>query len=166
MTFSRLFCAFILVVVTGCHWKQTQPVFQSDVTSDAKPWTHLNFKNDPEAFQFAVVTDRTGGNRPGVFPKAVKRLNLLQPEFVVSVGDLIQGYTSDLNTLLQQWDEFEGFADKFEMPFFYVGGNHDLTNEKMYELWHQKFGPTYYHFKYRDVLFLCLHKEMKGGISV
>jgi hypothetical protein len=31
----------------------------------------------------------TGKERPGVFASAVDRLNLLQPEFVMSVGDLI-----------------------------------------------------------------------------
>src|SRR5262245_54143087 len=53
------------------------------------PVTHLKLNNDPGEFQFAVVSDRTGGHRAKVFSRAVKQLNLLQPEFVVSVGDLI-----------------------------------------------------------------------------
>ena len=84
---------------------------------------------------------------------------MLQPEFVVSVGDLIEGYTTDMNRLQTEWAEFEEFANAFEMPFFFVGGNHDLTNDTMYELWHKKFGPTYYNFIYRDVLFLCLDSQ-------
>src|SRR5438552_544617 len=55
------------------------------------PWTHLRLNNDPEEFQFSIVSDRTGGHRAKVFSRAVERLNLLQPEFVVSVGDLIEG---------------------------------------------------------------------------
>ena len=39
------------------------------------------------------MSDRTGGNRWGVFQDAIFKLNLLQPEFVMSVGDMIQGYT-------------------------------------------------------------------------
>ena len=27
------------------------------------PWTHLNLNNQPKNFQFAIVTDRTGGHR-------------------------------------------------------------------------------------------------------
>ncbi|MCH7944837.1 MAG: serine/threonine protein phosphatase, partial [Armatimonadetes bacterium] len=57
------------------------------------PWTHLDLVNDPENFQFAIVTDRTGGHRAGVFPDAMRKLNLLQPEFVMSVGDPVEGYT-------------------------------------------------------------------------
>jgi hypothetical protein len=38
------------------------------------PWTHLDLVNDPENFQFAIVTDRTGGHRAGVFPDAMRKL--------------------------------------------------------------------------------------------
>ena len=79
------------------------------------PWTHLDLRNDPHHFQFAIVTDRTGGHREGVFPDAVRKLNLLQPEFVMSVGDLIEGYTQDRDLLEMQWDEFVGFVESLEL---------------------------------------------------
>ncbi len=123
------------------------------------PWNHLEFLNNPENFQFLIVTDRTGGHRAGVFADAVRKINLLQPEFVVSVGDLIEGYTEDLDQLNSEWDEFNGFIDQLEMPFFYVPGNHDYSNEVMAKLWEEKFGRSYYHFVYGDVLFLCLNSE-------
>lgn len=126
---------------------------------EENPWTHLKLKNRPENFQFAVVTDRTGGHRPGVFPAAVQKLNLLQPEFVVSVGDLIEGYTEDRAKLDRQWKEFNGFVRDLEMPFFYVPGNHDISNKLMVPVWQEQFGRTYYHFLYHDVLFLVLNSE-------
>jgi len=43
-------------------------------------------------FTFAIVSDRTGWHRPGVFESAMARLNWLSPDFVMSVGDLIEGY--------------------------------------------------------------------------
>jgi len=66
--------------------------FETDVQTPNKPWTNLEFKNDPGAFQFAVVGDNAGGPRWGVFAEAVEKLNLLQPEFVIGVGDYIEGY--------------------------------------------------------------------------
>lgn len=123
------------------------------------PWTHLDMNNDPDNFQFAIVSDRTGGHRPGVFGDAVGKLNLLQPEFVMSVGDLIEGYTEDQAVLDAQWAEFDEFVDALEMPFFYVPGNHDISNEVMTENWKRRLGRPYYHFVYRDVLFLCLNSE-------
>jgi len=124
-----------------------------------RPWTSLDLNNDPGNFQFAVVTDRTGGHRPGGFMEGVKRLNLLQPEFVMSVGDLIEGYTEDTEQLQREWEEFDGFIEKLEMPFFYVPGNHDITNKVMQDFWKERFGPTHYYFKYKDVLFLALDSE-------
>ncbi len=37
------------------------------------------------------MSNRTGGVRHGGFPQAVKKLNELQTEFVISVGTLIKG---------------------------------------------------------------------------
>lgn len=123
------------------------------------PWNHLQLNNDPRAFQFAIVTDRTGGHRPGVFEDAINKLNLLQPEFVMSVGDLIEGYTEDRKKIDGEWDEFQGFIAKLQMPFFYVAGNHDYSNPAMAKAWEERFGRSYYSFVYRDVLFICLNSQ-------
>src|SRR5947209_5979221 len=122
------------------------------------PWNHLQLNNKNGTFRFAIVSDRTGGARPGVFDRAVEQLNWLQPEFVVSVGDLIQGNT-DLAKIDQQWQQFNGFIAKLEMPFFYLPGNHDYANKVLAKRWHEQFGRSYYHFLYKDVLFLMLNTE-------
>ena len=145
------------LTLPGCMGSPRQ--VKTDVVSRANPWTHLNLYNNPDNFQFAIVSDRTGGHRPGVFASAVEKLNLLKPEFVMSIGDLIEGNTRDEAELNRQWDEFDSFVNKLQMPFFYVPGNHDITNEVMAKKWHQRFGPDYYHFIYRNVLFLCLSTE-------
>ncbi len=123
------------------------------------PWTSLEMNDQSSQFQFAIVTDRTGGHRPGVFMDGVNKLNLLQPEFVMSVGDLIEGYTEDRKELNRQWDEFDAFVKQLQMPFFYIPGNHDITNQVMEDLWSARLGPNYYHFVYSNVLFLCLNSE-------
>src|SRR5262245_37442519 len=92
---------------------------------ERNPWTHLRLNNDPNEFRLGIVTDRTGGHRPRVFSQAVEQINLLQPEFVLTVGDLIEGYTEDADRLGGEWKEFQSFACKLQMPMFYVPGNHD-----------------------------------------
>ena len=37
------------------------------IDEGSRPYTHLGFKNDPDEFQFAIITDNAGGARPGVF---------------------------------------------------------------------------------------------------
>src|SRR5881227_2402728 len=66
---------------------------------ERNPFTGTKLNNDPDEFQFAIVSDRTGGHRAKVFSRAVERLNLLQPEFVLTVGDLIEGYSEDKEKL-------------------------------------------------------------------
>jgi 3',5'-cyclic AMP phosphodiesterase CpdA len=127
------------------------------------PWTHLRLNNDPADFQFAIVSDRTGGHRAQVFARAVEQLNLLQPEFVLSVGDLIEGYSDDRPRVEAQWREFQAYLGRLQMPFFYVPGNHDLSNAFADKLWQEKFGRRFYHFVYRNTLFLVLNSEDPPG---
>ncbi|MEO1617375.1 MAG: metallophosphoesterase [Planctomycetota bacterium] len=124
-----------------------------------KPWSSKPALEDPDRFSIAIMTDRTGGHRPGIWMKAVERVNWLRPDFVVSVGDLIEGYTEDETEIERQWKEFLVFVDQFEMKFFFVAGNHDVTNPTMHRIWREKFGKEWYSFDYKNVHFVCLLSE-------
>lgn len=159
---SVLFVALALGAFPSAARKQASEIGMDRpriAIEEKNPWTYLEVNNDPDRFQFAIVTDRTQNHRSGVFEDAIRKLNLLQPEFVVTVGDMIEGYTEDREQIRLEWDEFEGFVEPLEMPFFYVPGNHDISNEIMADEWERRFGRSYYHFVYRDVLFLCLNTE-------
>ena len=125
----------------------------------AVPWSAAPVLNDPQRFHIAIMSDHTGGHRPGIWMQAVKNLNLMRPEFVLSVGDLIEGYSEDEAVIQAQWKEFVGFIDQLQMRFFFVAGNHDLSNPVMHRLWRERFGPEWYSFDYRGVHFLCLSSE-------
>jgi hypothetical protein len=162
----------LLVATVGCIsaavvLSSAQPNKQSDagagarfvVTKEAKnPWTSLTPNVAADQFQFAIVSDRTGGHRLGVFSKAVQQVNLLQPAFVMSVGDLIEGSRQeDVNRA--QWDEFDKYARQFQMPFFYCAGNHDGNNKPKATVWQERLGRAYYHFTYQNCLFLVLNSN-------
>lgn len=149
--------AVLAIALSACS---TSPeIGNVPVIGDSVPRTDKPFLDDPDDFQFVVVSDRTGGHRPGVFDQAMDKINLLQPEFVMCVGDLIEGYTEDPPTLNAQWDELDSMVDKLQMPFFYTVGNHDISNNLMRELWLKRHGSDYYHFVYKDVLFISLNTE-------
>ncbi|MBQ15525.1 MAG: hypothetical protein CMJ65_00225 [Planctomycetaceae bacterium] len=155
--------SLILAVVTAVSQTAPKPATTPshvEITPGLNnPWTHLKFNDKNENFQFVIVTDRTGGRRPGVFTRAVKQINLLEPEFVVSVGDLIEGYTEDPGQWALEWSEFEGLVDRLKMPFFFCAGNHDISNLPMGKDWIRRFRRSYYHFKYHNCLFLVLNTE-------
>ncbi len=143
----------------ACKQRESPPVFQHEVTGTATPWTSAEFEATEPDFTFAIISDLNGGERPGVYSQAVAQLNRLDPTFVLSVGDLIDGGTEDTLQLRKEWDSFDARTRKLKMPFFYLGGNHDLTNPTMRTFWKDRYGPRYYYFKYRDVLFLMMDSE-------
>ena len=134
--------------------------FDEGALPEAKPWTSEKFKNDPTNFQFVIIGDRTGGaNAQHTFKLAMDQINLLQPEFVINVGDNIEGYSDDKAELNAEWDDVDGMLETLEMPFFRVPGNHDIANETAQEVYRDRHGATYYSFVYNDTLFLVLDSE-------
>ncbi|MBR2344802.1 MAG: metallophosphoesterase [Lentisphaeria bacterium] len=166
-----LFCLSAFAVVEAAEFRHSLP-------DGKKPWTHENFISGDKKFSFVIIPDRTGSERPGVFEQALKKANLLQPDFIMSVGDLIQGPTrkdkQSSDHLREQWQELIGFTEKSQAPFFYIVGNHDISrtragfpraNEDSTMVWKEFAGNnTYYSFIYKDVLFLCLN-SMEGRDS-
>ncbi len=135
-----------------------QPQFQHEIEQGPVPWTHERFDDSPEKFTFALFSDLTGGERPRIFEVAVAQLNLLRPDMIVNVGDLIDG-TGDAAEWNRQWNDFDERADKAKAPIFYAGGNHDLTGEQARSIWKERLGQRYYHFVYRNVLFMVMDTE-------
>ncbi len=133
--------------------------FHHDFAGTDVPWTHTNFDDEKDKFTFALFSDLTGGEREGVFDVAVEQLRLLRPELIVNVGDLIEGGTQDRERLTAEWNMFDERANRSRAPLFYVGGNHDLTNPDMWDVWEARYGERYYHFVYKNVLFLVLDTE-------
>ena len=155
---NKKYFLFILICFLTKAVAQNKLQLQK-INSENKPWTYEHVNDHKNKFNFVVVTDRTGGERKGIWQKGIYKINLMQPAFVVSVGDLINGYTKDLDKINTEWEEFNSFVKKLEMPFFYVAGNHDYTNEVMENEWFKRFGSDYYHFLYKNVLFICLNSE-------
>ena len=135
-------------------------IYEEGKLSAAKPWTSEDFKNNPNNFQFAIIGDRTGGaNALGTFAMAMDQINLLQPEFVINVGDLIEGYPENREELIAMWEEADSIIGKLQMPFFHTMGNHDVSTPLTKEVWLERFGVDYYYFVYQDVLFMVLNSE-------
>ena len=163
-----MFLAGVLFALTAVAANKN---FQHSLPAGKKPWTHENFIAGDGKFTFVIIPDRTGSERPGIFGEAIKKANMLQPDFIMTVGDLIQGPT-DINKqspddLRKQWQELLTFTEKSQAPFFYLVGNHDISitrkgfpraNEDSAMVWKEFAGPnTYYYFIYKDVLFICLN---------
>ncbi len=121
--------------------------------------TQKDFAGGADEFRFVVIGDRTGKHRPGVFEDAMDKVEALRPDFVINIGDLIEGNSEDRAQLGTEWDEVGAAIDRLSVPFFYVPGNHDLTNEVQRIEWRKRLGADYYSFTYKRALFLILNTE-------
>jgi len=130
------------------------------------PVTNRPFNDDSGKLQFAIVSDLWGGYRAGVFEDAVRKLELLQPQFVMSIGDLIDGKTYDSTLLDQEWSQFNAMVNSLSMPFYYVPGNHDISNPWMEKEWEKRLGRAYYYFLRKNVLFLIVNTQDGGSSNI
>ena len=127
----------------------------------------LPLPGEEEAYCFAVFGDRTGGPAAGihVLADAVEEMNLLGPDLVMTVGDLIEGYNQPAQWL-RQMQEFRDVMGKLQMPWFPVAGNHDIywggpgkpvgEHESNYE---EHFGPLWYAFEHKGSRFIVLYSD-------
>jgi len=127
----------------------------------------LPLTDEEEGFFFVVFGDRTGGPPEGgrVLDQAVRDANLLDPDLVMTVGDLVQGY-NQTGEWMAQMREFRSIMDGLKMPWYPVAGNHDIywrgdgrperEHEPHYE---EHFGPLWYAFEHKDSWFIVLYSD-------
>ncbi len=132
-----------------------------------QPGRELPLPEEEDMFTFIVFGDRTGGPAEGVnvLKQAVSDANLFEPDMVMTVGDLIQGY-STTGPWMEQMQEFRAIMDKLLCPWFPVAGNHDVywrgSNRPPQEHEHnyqEHFGPLWYAFDHKDCRFITLYTD-------
>jgi hypothetical protein len=108
-------------------------------------------------FRMAILSDRTGGHTPGIYPRVIEEINLLNPDIVVTVGDQIEGYGEDYDRSEAEWDSVLILLEAVEAPLYLVAGNHDIWDETSEAMYREKTGfEPYYSFDYENTHFVIL----------
>jgi hypothetical protein len=148
--------ALVLVaagVTTGNRWTLDFAQYKGDLRPVAE-----------DEFRFIIVGDRTGGAQWGLMPQTFREINLLDPDFVISVGDLIDGYGNDEETVNGIWDEFEKTEmSVLKVPFVFMPGNHDIFNATSKRVYEKRYGPRFRSFNYRGLHFITLNTQERVG---
>ncbi len=139
------------------------PRFDSD-----RPAAKLHpLPKEDGVFHFVVFGDRTGGPKDGIkiLAQAVADTNLLAPDLVITVGDLVNGYNDDA-PWKEQAEEYSSTMGKLVCPWFPVAGNHDLyyrgkdANRRSHDAnFEAHFGPLWYAFEHKNCWFIALHSD-------
>jgi hypothetical protein len=133
--------AFVLVLVAGSLCAAASPA------SAASP---------PPAVRFAILGDRCGSHQPGVYEEIVAEIERLRPDFVVTVGDQIEGYTEDSLAIVGMWHEYRAIVSPLTMPLYLTPGNHDILSDIGERFFRREAGAPYRSFDVGDLHFVVL----------
>ncbi|MBI4902217.1 MAG: metallophosphoesterase [Acidobacteria bacterium] len=116
-------------------------------------------------FHFSLVGDRTGDAQPQIWGRVWREVDLLHPDFVVQVGDIIQGGSDEKAEA--QWAEMRPLWKQYShYPIYLTPGNHDIWNKKSEDLFVKETGrQTHYSFNYQNAHFVILDNSRTRDLS-
>ncbi len=139
-----------------------------DVVRTSREGTRLlPLPKGDDVWHFVIYGDRTGGPSEGikVLEQAVSDTNLIDPDLVLTVGDLVQGYNITAEWI-PQMREYQAVMGGLGMAWYPVPGNHDVYwrgpgrpeggHEQNYE---KHFGPLWYWFVHKNAAFFVLYSD-------
>jgi len=119
-------------------------------------------KND---FRFSVMGDRTGGATPEIYGRVWREIDLLHPDFVINVGDTIEGHND--STTESEWRDLRPLWERYKhYPLYFTPGNHDIWSDASRDIYQRETArPPYYSFNYQDAHFTVLDNSRTQALS-
>lgn len=130
-------------------------------------------KPETEKFSFAFITDihlQKEDQAPEGFRKAIADINAMQPDFVLTGGDLIMDALEEpYESADSLYDMYVEEVKGFNMPVYNTIGNHELFGiyevsgvspdhpEYRYGMYEKRIGETYYSFDHKGWHFIVLN---------
>jgi Icc protein len=115
-------------------------------------------------FSFSILGDRTGDAQPGVYERIWTELDTRHPDFVINVGDTIQGGNDA--TAASEWRALRPLWDRYRYPIYFTPGNHDIWSEGSRVTYEQQTKrPASYGFNYQNAHFTVLNNSQTPDLS-
>ncbi|MCP4216312.1 MAG: hypothetical protein GY765_16810 [bacterium] len=107
------------------------------------------FSLPAKELNFVIMGDNRPSDvllQPYVFYKLVKRIAEMKPDAVFSTGDIIYGYTDDLQRLKKMYDHFDKAVEILgDIPLYIVPGNHEMINiPEIYKEFTRRYNKPYF----------------------
>jgi predicted phosphodiesterase len=117
------------------------------------------------SFHFSILGDRTGTAAPQVYGRVWREIDMLHPDFVINVGDSIQGGGDDV--IEKQWRDLRLFWERYKRyPLYLIPGNHDVASEAGKRAFEKYSGhPVCYGFTYQNAHFTVLDNSRTTELS-
>ncbi|MFH1312377.1 MAG: metallophosphoesterase [Candidatus Eisenbacteria bacterium] len=108
------------------------------------------------SFTFVVLGDRTGGAVPGVYEQVLDEVAFLSPDFMITVGDHIEGYETDSVEIETEWDYVLELLNATGVKYHLTPGNHDIWDDQSRAIYERRFGSRDKAFNYKGSLFVII----------
>jgi predicted phosphodiesterase len=119
------------------------------------------FLGTARAFRFAVVGDRTASPQDPVFEEIIDEIALLDPDFVMCVGDIAEVDVGDSLTVDAEFNRMLDIVGKLPCKFYWCAGNNDIAQESDRAVYENKTGfKRYYSFNHENSHFVVLDNTM------
>jgi len=106
--------------------------------------------------RFAIIGDRTGSAQTGIYEEIITEVERLKPDFVITVGDMIEGPVSDTIETNRRWEEYKSLISTLSMPIYFTPGNNDIWDNASLLFYERNIGKPYYSFDVKKVHFISL----------
>lgn len=115
-------------------------------------------------FRFAILGDRTGDAQPGVYEEIWREIDAEHPDFVINVGDTIQGGNDA--TAVSEWRSLRQLWNRYRYPLYLTPGNHDIWSPRSHAVYEEQSGhPAFYSFDYQKAHFIVLDNSQAPDLS-
>jgi len=146
----------------GCLSLRRRDYLLAAVLSAAAALAADSPKND---FRFCILGDRTGDAQIGIYERVWKEIDAHHPDFVINVGDTIQGYNDA--TAASEWRALRPLWDSFRHPIYFTPGNHDIWSAASRVIYEQQTKrPAFYGFDYQNAHFTVLDNSETTDLSL
>ena len=115
-------------------------------------------------FRFVILGDRTGDAQPGVYEQVWREVDAIQPDFVINVGDTVQGGNDA--TAASEWRALRPLWERHRYPMYFTPGNHDIWSAASRAVFEEQTGhPSFYSFNYQNAHFTVLDNSQAPDLS-
>lgn len=143
---KRLALLLMILIPLGC----------SDNTTDS-----MFFTPEPARTTFAIIGDRTYShsidfNGDDIHARLMAEVQEHNPDFIMTVGDMIEGYNDHEIVIEMMWDEYFSLLEGITAPIHFTPGNHDIQTDQDEAIYRRRVGEPYYSFDQNNIHFIIL----------
>ena len=142
-----------LAITLAVAARAVPPMFERTGDGRATDGQTVRDAAHPRVQRIAILPDRTTGRSWGLpyLHAAVEDLNIVRPDAVFTVGDMVQGYTRSTATWDAEAEEYQRGVAPLTARFYPTPGNHDVISgtrtpgdATFAEKYRERFGPLWY----------------------